>query len=78
MIYKSRAIVLGVSSDGLVSANEEFTAWWLRDERSMPCGPNQCGLPWLNVRARDASNQAATSLFSSKESDNACILASSC
>jgi type I restriction enzyme R subunit len=39
VIYKLRAIVLAVRSDGLVSANEEFTAW-LRGERSMPFGPN--------------------------------------
>jgi type I restriction enzyme R subunit len=38
-LYKLRAIVLGVRSDGLVRANEEFTAW-LRGERSMPFGPN--------------------------------------
>lgn len=36
--YKLRAIVLGVRSDGLVSANEEFTAR-LRGERSMPFWP---------------------------------------
>ena len=39
VIYKLRAIVLAVRSDGLVRANEEFTAW-LRGERSMPFGPN--------------------------------------
>jgi type I restriction enzyme R subunit len=39
VIYKLRAIVLGVRSDGLVRANEEFTAW-LRGERSMPFGPH--------------------------------------
>lgn len=39
VLYKLRAIVLGVRSDGLVRANEEFTAW-LRGERSMPFGPN--------------------------------------
>lgn len=39
VIYKLRAIVLAVRGDGLVSANEEFTAW-LRGERSMPFGPN--------------------------------------
>ncbi len=39
VIYKLRAIVLAVRSDGLVSANEEFTAW-LRGERSMPFGKN--------------------------------------
>lgn len=39
VIYKLRAILLSVRSDGLVRANEEFTAW-LRGERSMPFGPN--------------------------------------
>jgi len=38
VLYKLRAIVLSVRSDGLVRANEEFTAW-LRNERSMPFGP---------------------------------------
>lgn len=38
VFYKLRAIVLAVRSDGLVRANEEFTAW-LRNERSMPFGP---------------------------------------
>jgi type I restriction enzyme, R subunit len=39
VIYKLRAILLSVRSDGLVRANEEFTAW-LRGERSMPFGQN--------------------------------------
>lgn len=39
MLYKLRAIVLAVRSDGLIRANEEFTAW-LRGERSMPFGDN--------------------------------------
>ena len=37
VLYKLRAIVLSVRSDGLVRANEEFNAW-LRGERSMPFG----------------------------------------
>ena len=37
VIYKLRAILLSVRGDGLVKANEEFTAW-LRGERSMPFG----------------------------------------
>jgi type I restriction enzyme R subunit len=37
VLYKLRAIVLAVRSDGLIRANEEFTAW-LRGERSMPFG----------------------------------------
>ncbi|HLO28295.1 MAG TPA: HsdR family type I site-specific deoxyribonuclease [Anaerolineales bacterium] len=39
VLYKLRAIVLSVRSDGLVRANEEFTAW-LRGDRSMPFGKN--------------------------------------
>lgn len=39
VLYKLRAILFGVRSDGLVKANEEFTAW-LRGDRSMPFGPN--------------------------------------
>src|SRR5437879_3713283 len=38
VLYKLRAIILGVRSDGLVKANEEFAAW-LTGERSMPFGP---------------------------------------
>src|SRR5205809_923538 len=39
VLYKLRAIVMGVRSDGLVKANEEFAAW-LTGERSMPFGAN--------------------------------------
>lgn len=39
VLYKLRAIVLAVRSDGLIRANEEFTAW-LRGDRSMPFGEN--------------------------------------
>jgi type I restriction enzyme R subunit len=39
VLYKLRAIIMGVRSDGLVKANEEFAAW-LTGERSMPFGPN--------------------------------------
>lgn len=39
VLYKLRAMVLSVRSDGLVRANEEFTAW-LRGDRSMPFGHN--------------------------------------
>ena len=44
VIYKLRAILLSVQSEGLVRANEEFTAW-LRGERSMPFGPNNDHTP---------------------------------
>jgi len=39
VLYRLRAIVLAVRSDGLVKANEEFMSW-LRGERTMPFGPN--------------------------------------
>jgi type I restriction enzyme, R subunit len=39
VLYKLRAILMGVRSDGLVKANEEFAAW-LTGERSMPFGEN--------------------------------------
>ena len=37
VFYRLRAIIMGVRSDGLVKANEEF-ATWLTGERSMPFG----------------------------------------
>lgn len=37
VLYRLRAILMGVRTDGLVKANEEFTAW-LTGERSMPFG----------------------------------------
>ena len=52
VIYKLRAIVLAVRSDGLIRANEEFTAW-LRGERSMPFGQNNEHVP---VRLIDFDN----------------------
>ncbi len=39
VLYKLRAIVMGVRSDGLVKANEMF-ARWLTGEESMPFGEN--------------------------------------
>ena len=39
VIYALRAILLSVQGDGLVRANENFTAW-LRGEKTMPFGPN--------------------------------------
>ena len=44
VIYKLRAILLSVRTDGLVKANEEFSTW-LRGERSMPFGPNGQHVP---------------------------------
>jgi len=39
VLYRLRAIVLSIRSDGLIRANEEFTAWF-RGDRTMPFGPN--------------------------------------
>lgn len=44
VLYKLRAIVLSVRSDGLIRTNEEMTAW-MRGERSMPFGPNNEHVP---------------------------------
>jgi len=44
VIYKLRAILLTVRTDGLVRANEAF-ATWLRGEHSMPFGPNNEHVP---------------------------------
>ena len=44
VLYKLRAIVLSVRSDGLIRANEEMTAW-MRGERSMPFGDNNQHVP---------------------------------
>ena len=44
VLYKLRAIVLSVGSDGLIRANEEMTAW-MRGERSMPFGANDQHVP---------------------------------
>ncbi len=44
VLYKLRAIVLSVRSDGLIRANEEMTAW-MRGERSMPFGLNHEHVP---------------------------------
>ena len=39
VIYRLRAVMLGVAGAGLVSSNEEFMRW-LRGEQSMPFGPD--------------------------------------
>jgi len=44
VLYKLRAIVLAVRSDGLVRANEEMMAW-LRGDRTMPFGPKNEHVP---------------------------------
>jgi type I restriction enzyme R subunit len=60
VLYKLRAIVLAVRSDGLVKANEEFTAW-LRGDRSMPFGPNH---EHVTVRLVDFEDLRTTSTSS--------------
>lgn len=52
VLYKLRAILLSVRSDGLLKANEELTAW-LRGDRSMPFGPNN---EHITVRLLDLEN----------------------
>lgn len=52
VLYKLRAIILSVRSDGLIRANEEMTAW-LRGERSMPFGQNN---EHVSVRLVDFDN----------------------
>jgi type I restriction enzyme R subunit len=54
VIYNLRAILLSVQADGLVRANENFTAW-LRGEKTMPFGPND---EHVAVRLVDAANPA--------------------
>jgi type I restriction enzyme R subunit len=44
VLFKLRAIVMSVRSDGLIRANEEMTAW-MRGERSMPFGTNHEHVP---------------------------------
>lgn len=39
VIYKLRAVVLSVRTDGLVRSNEQLAAW-LRGEKTLPFGPN--------------------------------------
>lgn len=39
VLYKLRAIILSVRSDGLIRANEEFTTWF-KGDRTMPFGKN--------------------------------------
>ncbi|MFN4324662.1 MAG: type I restriction endonuclease subunit R [Azonexus sp.] len=57
VLYKLRAIVLSVRSDGLIRANEEMTAW-MRGERSMPFGANNEHVPVRLIDLEDlAQNQ---------------------
>lgn len=54
VLYKLRAIVLSVRSDGLIRANEEMTAW-MRGERSMPFGQNNEHVPVQLIDLDDLS-----------------------
>ena len=54
VLYKLRAIILSVRSDGLVRANEEMTAW-MRGERSMPFGKNNEHVPIRLIDLEDPS-----------------------
>ena len=54
VLYKLRAIIMGVRSDGLIKANEEFAAW-LNGERSMPFGKNG---EHVTIRLIDFANLA--------------------
>jgi type I restriction enzyme R subunit len=44
VLYRLRAILLSVGTEGMVRANEAFTTW-LRGECSMPFGPNNQHVP---------------------------------
>jgi len=60
VLYKLRAIVLSVRSDGLIRANEEMTAW-MRGERSLPFGENNEHVPVRLIDLDDLSqNQYVT------------------
>ena len=59
VLYKLRAIIMSVRSDGLVKANEEFAAW-LTDERSMPFGPNG---EHVTIRLLDFADPAQNEYF---------------
>ncbi|WP_045212255.1 type I restriction endonuclease subunit R [Desulfonatronovibrio magnus] len=57
VLYKLRAIIMSVRSDGLVRANEEF-AFWLTGGRSMPFGPDG---EHVTIRLMDFSNLSSNS-----------------
>ncbi|OAI11151.1 DEAD/DEAH box helicase [Methylomonas koyamae] len=64
VLYKLRAIILSVRSDGLIRANEEMTAW-LRGERSMPFGHNNEHVPvrLIDFDDLDQNQYVATQQF---------------
>ena len=59
VIYALRAILLGVGTDGLVRANENFTQW-LRGEKTMPFGPNSEHVPIRLLDFSDLSQNRLT------------------
>jgi type I restriction enzyme R subunit len=65
VLYKLRAIVLAVRSDGLIRANEELTAW-LRGDRSMPFGPDHqhCGVRLIDFETLENNEYVVTTQFS--------------
>ncbi len=67
VIYRLRAILLAVRTDGLVRANEAFAAW-LRGEHSMPFGPGGEHVPVRLVDFDDLRNNwyAITTQFAFK------------
>lgn len=64
VLYKLRAILLSVRTDGLVRSNEEMTAW-LRGERSMPFGQNNEHVPvkLIDFENLDANHYVVTQQF---------------
>lgn len=54
LLYRLRAILLSVRTDGLIRANEEFRAW-LVGERSMPFGENNAHVPVRLIDFEDLS-----------------------
>ena len=54
VIYKLRAIILGVRTDGLVKANEEFHRWLVGD-RTMPFGEHNRHVPVRLIDFDDVS-----------------------
>jgi type I restriction enzyme R subunit len=55
VLYRLRATLLSVRTDGLVRANEEFRAWLVGD-RSMPFGENNSHVPVRLIDFDDLSN----------------------
>jgi type I restriction enzyme, R subunit len=59
VIYNLRACILSVQADGIVRANENFTAW-LRGEKTMPFGKNGEHVPVRLVDAVQPANNRLT------------------